>query len=277
MSGVTSTTLLDSPTLSVRDIRCDGACRHRSPTECATSTAIVFPYRGVFARHLGRDDAIAEANQALFFNAGEEYSISHPVDGGDACLSLALDDELMREIVPAPRIAQGPGIAFRQQRVRVAPSVQTIAALLRHGLRSGAMEPLQGETLSLSLIRSAVVDGRLPNRSSSIGKHKLVERTKLALMAEPCHRWTLSAIGKEVGCSPVYLTQLFQQVEGMPLYRYQLRLRLAKAMQDLEEYDDLTALALDLGFSSHSHLTTMFRATYGDSPSAFRRKFRSIS
>ena len=96
-------------------------------------------------------------------------------------------------------------------------------------------------------------------------------------MADPGRRWTLGAIGKEVGCSPVYLTQLFQQVEGMPLYRYQLRLRLAKAMQDLENHDDLTTLALDLGFSSHSHFSTMFRATFGDNPSAFRSRIRSIS
>ncbi|HEU0310707.1 MAG TPA: hypothetical protein VFR36_05770 [Sphingomicrobium sp.] len=203
MNGVTSTTLLDSPALSVRDIRCDGACRHRSPTECATSTAIVLPYHGTFARHLGRNDAIAEANQVLFFNAGEEYSISHPVSGGDACLSIALDDELMLEIAPASRIKSGPGIAFREQRARIDPSVQTISALLRHGLRSRSMEPLQGETLALSLIRSAVVEGRLPDRQRSVGKHKLVDRAKLALMADPGRRWTLAAIGKEVGCSPV--------------------------------------------------------------------------
>lgn len=277
MSGVTSTMLLDSSILSVRDIRCDGACRHRSPSECATSTAIVFPYRGTFVRHLGRDEAIAEANQALFFNAGEEYSVSHPVAGGDACLSLALDDEVMREIVPISRISAGPGIAFREQRARIEPSVQAITAKLRHGLRSSVMEPLQGETLALSLIRSAVVDGKLAEYRSSVGKRKLVDRAKLVLMADPGRRWTLAAIGKEVGCSPVYLTQLFQQVEGMPLYRYQLRLRLAKAMQDLGKYDDLTMLALDLGFSSHSHFSTMFRATYGDIPSAFRSRFRRVS
>lgn len=63
----------------------------------------------------------------------------------------------------------------------------------------------------------------------------------------------------------------------MPLYRYQLRLRLAKAMQELVKYDDLTTLALDLGFSSHSHFGAMFRATYGDNPSAFRTKFRPTS
>ena len=40
----------------------------------------------------------------------------------------------------------------------------------------------------------------------------------------------------------------------MPLYRYQMRLRLARALDRLGDYDDLTALGLDLGFSSHSRL-----------------------
>jgi hypothetical protein len=42
----------------------------------------VFPYRGVYVRHLGLDQAVAEANQVLFFNAGEGYRVSHPVPGG---------------------------------------------------------------------------------------------------------------------------------------------------------------------------------------------------
>ena len=74
-----------------------------------------------------------------------------------------------------------------------------------------------------------------------------------------------------MGGSPVYLTQVFQQVEGLPLYRYQLRLRLARALDLLATYDDLTALSLDLGFSSHSHFSAAFRAAYGRSPSAFKQ------
>src|SRR4029077_5031267 len=58
--------LLDTPTLAVRDVLCAGTCRHRSDEECAESTCLVFPYRGVFVRHLGGTDAVAEANQVLF-------------------------------------------------------------------------------------------------------------------------------------------------------------------------------------------------------------------
>jgi AraC-like DNA-binding protein len=60
-------------------------------------------------------------------------------------------------------------------------------------------------------------------------------------------------------------------VEGLPLYRYQLRLRLARALDLLAQYDDLTALGLDLGFSSHSHFSAAFRAMYDRSPSEFKK------
>jgi AraC family transcriptional regulator len=56
-------TLLSTPTVTVTDVVCWGACRHKSDEEWATETHLVFPYRGVCVRHIGRDDAVAEANQ----------------------------------------------------------------------------------------------------------------------------------------------------------------------------------------------------------------------
>ena len=59
-------TLLSTPTVLVEDGLCSGACRHKTAEECTSVSHMVFPYRGVFVRHLGRDDAVAEANQVLF-------------------------------------------------------------------------------------------------------------------------------------------------------------------------------------------------------------------
>ena len=64
----------------------------------------------------------------------------------------------------------------------------------------------------------------------------------------------------------MYLTQVFQQVEGLPLYRYHLRLRLARALDLIAEREDLSGLAQDLGFSSHSHFSAAFRQDYGLTP-----------
>ena len=51
----------------------------------------------------------------------------------------------------------------------------------------------------------------------------------------------------------------------------QLRLT-AAARIILDGCDDLTALALDLGFSSHSHFTDAFRRRFGMAPSSLRTR-----
>ena len=264
-------TLLETPIVAVLDVGCQGSCRQQSAEECASETHLVFPYRGVYARHLGRDQAVAEANQVLFFNATEGYRVSHPVPGGDACLSLVISEALLRELAPKALLRDGAGLAFRRQRLRIDPRTQVLVALLRHSLHQGIAEPLEAESLALTLVQRALGPRTTHAAGASTGRQLLADRVKLVLASDPGRRWTLADIAAEVGGSPVYLTQVFQQVEGLPLYRYQLRLRLARALSLLAQYDDLTALSLDLGFSSHSHFSAAFRETYGRSPSEFRQ------
>jgi AraC-like DNA-binding protein len=222
-------------------------------------------------RHVGRNDAVAEANQVLFFNQAESYRISHPVEGGDACLSLAIGEPMLRELVPKEQVREGSALAFREQRLRLDPRAQALVALLRHSLSRKVAETLEAETLTLTLVRRALGERTSHVARASFGRQKLADRAKLVLSSDTARRWTLAEIAVEVGVSPVYLTQVFQQVEGMPLYRYQLRLRLARALDLLDQYDDLTSLSLHLGFSSHSHFSSAFRQAYGRTPAEFQR------
>jgi AraC family transcriptional regulator len=262
--------LLRSPTVTIRDVYCKGNCRHQSAEEWASVTELVFPYRGVYVRHLGSDQAIAEANQVLFFNVAEGYRVSHPVPGGDASLSLAIGEPQLLELAPPAFLSGSAKLEFRQQRLRVDARSQALVALLRHSLRQNIAEPLEAESLALTLAQRALGPRTTRAAGASAGRQRLVDRAKLVLASDPARRWTLAEIGAAVRCSPVYLTQVFQQVEGLPLYRYQLRLRLARALDLMSQYDDLTALSLDLGFSSHSHFSAAFRQAYGRSPSVFR-------
>jgi AraC-like DNA-binding protein len=272
MPEFTVDSLLKTPTVTVRDVYCQGSFPHASAEEHATETQLVFPYRGVYVRLLGRDEAVAEANQVLFFNAAEGYRVSHPVPGGDASLTLILSEPHMVELAPPTLLRDRGPLAFRRQRLRIDARAQALMALLRHSLREDIAEPLEAESLALTLAQRALGPRTTHAAGASAGRQRLVDRAKLAMAADLARRWTLAEIAAEVrGGSPVYLTQVFQQVEGLPLYRYQLRLRLARALDLLGQYDDLTALSLDLGFSSHSHFSATFRAAYGRSPSEFRQ------
>ena len=268
---ITVRSLLQSAAVTIRDTYCRGSCRHQSAEECTAATQLVFPYRGVYLRHLGSDQAVAEANQVLFFNASEGYRISHPVQGGDASLTLVISEPVLRELAPRAFLRDSPTLAFRQQRRRIDARAQVLVALLGHSLRHNIAEPLEAESLALTLVQRALGPRTTHAAGASFGRQLLVDRAKLVLTADLARRWTLAEIAAEVRCSPVYLTQVFQQVEGLPLYRYQLRLRLARALDLLAQYDDLTALGLDLGFSSHSHFSAAFRQAYGRSPSEFRQ------
>jgi AraC-like DNA-binding protein len=225
-------------------------------------------------RQVGRSEAVAEANQVVFFNAGESYRISHPVAGGDASLSVSICEEWLRELAPRERVGFGARFTFRGQRLRVDARTQALAAVLRYSLARNVAETLEAETLTFTLVRRALGARTSHAARASVGRQKLVDRAKLVLSTDLARRWTLAEIAGAVGGSPVYLTQVFQQVEGMPLYRYQLRLRLARALGMLAECNDLAGLSADLGFSSHSHFSAAFKQTYGRTPTQFRHSLR---
>lgn len=274
MSQFTVQLLLDTGIVKVRDVVCSGECRHRSDEECTSATHLVFPYRGVFVRHVGRNDTVAEANQLLFFNQAEAYQVSHPIEGGDACLDLVIEEGQLRELAPKEQLRASGILAFRRQRRRIDPRAQALVALLRHSLSRNVAETLEAETLALTLVRRSLGERTSHVAGASLGRQKLVDRAKLVLSSDLSRRWTLAEIAAEVGVSPVYLTQMFQQVEAMPLYRYHLRLRLARALDLLGRYDNLTTLGMDLGFSSHSHFSASFRQVYGRTPAEFQRSIK---
>jgi AraC family transcriptional regulator len=265
------TCLLDTDTMAVQNVRCSGACRQRSPEECVSTAHLVFPYRGIYLRHVGNDQAVADANHVLFFGAGEGYQVSHPLAGGDANLSLTLAESVLREIAPRSLVNGRETLGFRRQQLRIDPRAQALVAVLRHSLENGTIESLEAEGLVLTLVCRSLGPRTAHEPGATRSRRRLADRVKILLASDLSRRWSLAEIAAQIGGSPVYLTQVFQRTEGIPLYRYHLRLRLARALDLIARYEDLSALAADLGFSSHSHFAAAFRQAYGRSPSAFKQ------
>src|SRR5258707_8528494 len=184
MSEFTVEHLLKTPAVPVRDGYCRGSHREQTAEECTNATQLVFPYRGVYVRHLGTDQAVAEANQVLFFNATEGYQVSHPVPGGDASLTLIISEPQLRELAPRTFLRDGATLAFRQQRLRIDARAQALVALLRHSLRQKIAESLEAESLALTLVQRALGLRTTHAAGASIGLQLLVDRAKLVLMSD---------------------------------------------------------------------------------------------
>jgi AraC family transcriptional regulator len=263
--------LLHTGTITAWDVLCQGSCRGKAAEEWTPGVRLVFPYRGVYVHSVGSREHVAEPNQAIVVGEDQPYRVSHPVPGGDATLTVGMDPATVLEL--APRELRGRGIAHVTERaaLRIDAGTQLLAAGLRQRLSRGAVDPMEAETLTLRLVRRTLGTGGTPGAGrAGGGPGRLAHQVKLLLSADPWRRWSLSEVAAEVSVSPVYLTDAFRRAEGVPLYRYQRRLRLALALTRLADSDNLADLAVRLGFHSHSHFSAAFRAEFGQTPSEFR-------
>jgi AraC family transcriptional regulator len=264
--------LLRTRTVTAWDVECQGLCRGKAAEEWSPGTRIVFPHRGVYVHSVGSKDHVADANQLIFINADEPYRASHPVHGGDATLTLAVDPATLLQVTPTGCRRPRERPALNRSALRMDARAQVLAAQLRHRLLRKSIGRLEAETLALDLIRHALGhDASQSVRHGNPRPERMADQVKMILSADPWRRWTLAEIAEEVSVTPVYLTDAFRRVEGIPLYRYHLRSRLALALGELPDCDDLMTLAVALGFHSHSHFSAAFKRAFGQTPSQFKK------
>lgn len=116
----------------------------------------------------------------------------------------------------------------------------------------------------------ALVSVHRPTAAQARSRH--VARAQAYLNANFDQPLTLADIARAAQCSPFHLARLFRTELGTSLRRYQEGLRFAAAIERLAcGESDLLRLALDLGFTSHSHFTANFRRALGVTPSELRR------
>ncbi len=87
------------------------------------------------------------------------------------------------------------------------------------------------------------------------------------------HTADLSAVAQR---SPAHFSRSFKQAFGEPPHAYVVRRRLERASHlMITSLESLSQIALSVGFSDQAHLCRLFRRALGQSPSRWRREYRS--
>src|SRR5436190_7975377 len=278
--------------VSVTDVCCRPSTCRLSGEEQTATPEIVFPRAGVFVRHTGNQQVVADANHVLFFNANEIYRVSHPGLEGDDCTSFVFSASIAAEAIGIyPRIIG----ADSRRPYRLSHGLLRLQTIIRQQrLRQRLSDPspsaLEIEELALQLLNNVLadVDGQTSERQRRRAdtvqlRRRWIEAVKLLIAERPEAKLSLTEISRKVYCSPFHLSRIFRATVGSSIHQYQLRLRLALALDRLADgAEDLTELGLALGFSSHSHFTAAFQQAFGLSPSRFRgtttpRRIRKLS
>jgi AraC family transcriptional regulator len=83
---------------------------------------------------------------------------------------------------------------------------------------------------------------------------------------------SLETMARNVSLSPGHFARKFHQSTGLSLNRFMNRRRIGISFAMLRKgASPLSSIALDLGFSSQSHFTSLFSRLTGISPQRFRR------
>jgi AraC-like DNA-binding protein len=270
------TPLLQSHIGLVEDLRSPGVSARKSTEGFSADFQVCLPYRGLFVWHVGHDAVVGDANQVLFVAGGESYDLSQPLSSDYAELIITPEPRLLAELAGGGDAPVSIHPLFRRRSRRADLALQHLRTQFLHRALRGDWSGLVAEECVISLLRSALACD-VPCVAPSRRTCHLIGRTKEFLEANLSSPIRLDDVARAVGASPAYLTDVFRRAEGVPLHRYLTQLRLARALVELHHADDLTNLSLDLGFSSHSHFTAVFRRAFGCTPSQFRGSARNGS
>jgi len=266
--GLQHQNLYSSSLVTVDDVVCTEGCGDGRHEEHCPVASIALVRSGTFVRRDRLGKHVADATRVVFFDPAETYMVDHPLPGGDRCTSLVFAPKVLREAV---RHARGePESYFDKSTFQGSSELHLLhrELLLAAQLGDGVMV----EETALAVLRLCTEGESVPALKGVAARRAaaLSDQAQLLVAENFTERVTLEDIAAELKVSPFRLCRAFRQATGGSLHQHLTRLRLVTALERLPDYRDrLTDLALDLGFSSHSHFTHAFRTYFSMPPRAW--------
>jgi AraC-like DNA-binding protein len=201
------------------------------------------------------------------FAAGEYHSGLVPAGGAWSYRALYLD---------APALAGIAHLLSDGQRVlpELAPGLHEDAALagaLRRAHLCAEMgSPLAERELAWSCAMAALHEragGRPPKPQARCMPR--MERARAFIDAHFATDFSIDTLAAETGISRYHLMRSFHRAYGLPPHAYARQLRLATAKRLLQAGRPPAEVAMETGFYDQSHLTRLFKRTFGLTPARF--------
>jgi AraC-like DNA-binding protein len=237
-----------------------GDWRWTAPNDIGSRAYVVIPKVPVHIEPEGRPSVLATSAEVLFYNPGHRFRRALADPQGDRCLFLAVDEPVTRS---------GWSCAQLDSRTFA------LALVLERTSAIGASRLTLDEGVC-HLVDRLCNDARA-RASEGVGtsaterEHRaLAEDAKAVLATRVRETVRLEQVAVALAVSPFHLCRVFRAQTGYTLHGFQTALRLRMALDQLGAFrGDLAALAADLGFAHHSHLSRSFRQAFGYTPSGW--------
>ena len=252
------TLLQQTDTLRVERVLFRAPSAHWSPTYQVASARLVLPASGATEFRMAGQNVLLDGLTALSLPAGLSYQMKPCADAARASIVVSVRPHASHALPPTDAWALSPRALW----------------LLRRHWRAIALGKGGESTQALlqTVLRQAPPVAQVQGRSAPA-----VQRAQRFMVANTpaagATPWTLNDVADAACCSLFQLARAFRKHTGLSLHGYRQRLRLATALQRLEEGErDIAALAHELGYCGQSHLGAAFVQALGVTPAQARRE-----
>jgi AraC family transcriptional regulator len=240
-----------------------GPCSHHT---------FVFPRTATGICREGERAFIAAPGMVTCYNQNQVYRRT-AVSGSDDSDWYVVTDDVLRDAVSDfdPDVFDRPSKPFTFAATVVDPGTFLEQRVLFERASSIDASDIDERVLRLlsRVLRSAYASRA--RHADGTRLNDAVEDAARLIARDPARNLSLREIAAAVGSSPFHLCRAFSRIKQTTMTGYRHMLRLSAALERLRDHRvDLTDVALDLGYSSHSHFTRAFRVTFGIPPSSMR-------
>jgi AraC family transcriptional regulator len=232
-----------------------------------------FPHHQVAIGSAGQADVVADPSLVMIYPPGQHFRRRIVDPRGDRCDVVGVDGGCVAGLSGDQFLESATSVTW----LPVENSVLLRQRVLFRRLQTAPIRPARRAGLAIAdevtrLLRHVLAGPRpqtSARRVATQAHHReLVERARHHLGRDLAGDLDLAELARAVGTAPHHLARVFRAGTGSSLHAYRVQLRLRAALDAILAGAPVGETAHVLGFSSHAHLTSTFRAVFGRPPSS---------
>ncbi len=198
-----------------------------------------------------------------------EIHANHPLEDGERHLrSFYVEDALMKSIArQAGKKCAFTGTIFEDRELH--GKLLELHRVLTESPMLLARQSCLIDLLSRVVLRHA--EGYGKGAEGEVGGRRILH-IKAFLAENLAEDISVESLAEIAGCSPYHLIRSFKKATGFPPHAFLIQLRLERAKTLLKKKTPISQAALEAGFADQSHLSRLFKRTFGITPLTYVRQ-----
>jgi AraC-like DNA-binding protein len=212
-----------------------------------------------------------EPMTVVFMEPGEVSAETCKLDAHEAFRALLIAPEVLQDAAHDLRVRE---VHFTKVQVHEHEIFREYLRL--HASLEGHSTALERQTRFSKLVDRMLgaLCARPIRPAEPSGEPAAVRRARELLQDRWADNVQLDELAAVSGVGRFHLIRAFHATLGLPPHAYQIRIRVARAMQLIRLGTPLVEVALHTGFADQSHLTRHFTRVIGVSPGRYRQSVR---